>query len=140
DPSAAPGGRTSPASGTSGEAGTPGWGTFITGHLPSTSTKSSQDDDNGEDVSEEEEAADLLVYFHARSGVGESKAVDDSIEVLNDGPGSTHAVSSSNVSSSPAVVAPEMFRKRKRREVDEGFAQKRLTPAVQSGNQATGIG
>src|SRR5204863_3771070 len=103
------------------------------------STESPQDDDQGEDVSEEEEAADLLVYFHARSG-GESNAVDDSMEVPGDEPRSTRAMSGSSVSSSPAVVAREMLRKRKRNEADEDFARMTVNPAVQSGDQVAGIG
>ena len=122
-PGAAPGvSGVSPTSGTSGQVGTPGRGTSPTEHLPNTSAKS-PDDDKGEDVSEEEEAADLLVYFHARSGGGESNAIDDSIEVPGDEPRPTRTLSGSSPSSSPAVMAREMLRKRKRDETDDDFAQ-----------------
>ena len=139
-PGAAPGvSSVSPASGTSGQVGTPGWGTSSTEHLQNTSAKS-PDDDKGEDVSEEEEAADLLVYFHARSGGGESNAVDDSTEVLGDELRPTRTMSGSSASSTPAVVAWEMIRKRKRDETDEDFAQLTSNTAAQSGNQVAIIG
>jgi hypothetical protein len=139
-PGAAPGvSGVSPTSGTSGRVGTPGRGTSPTEHLPNTSAKS-PDDDKGEDVSEEEEAADLLVYFHARSSGGESNAVDDSIEVPGDEPRPTRALSGSSPSSSPAVIAREMVRKRKRDETNEDFAQLTSNPTAQSGNTVASIG
>jgi len=138
-PGTAPGvSSVSPGSATgSGQAGTPGWPSSI-GHLRNTAAKSPNDDDDdkNEDGSEEEEAADLLVYFHARSGAGESNAVDDSIEVPGDDPRPTRAMSASSASSSTAGVAVrDMLRKRKRQE-EEDF---QLTSVAQSGNQA-GIG
>ena len=116
----------------SGQADTPG-GASSAGLLRSTSTKFLEGDDKNEEGSEEEEAADLLVYFHARSGAGDSKAVDDSIEIPADDNRPTRAMSRSSTSSSPAGVAVrDMLRKRKREE-DKDFQQ--WTPVAQSGNQ-----
>jgi hypothetical protein len=131
----------SPVSGTgNGQAGTPGWATSSTPHLRNASAKSPIDDDGkGEDGSEEEEAADLLVYFHARSGARESSAVDDSIEVPGDEPRQSRAMSGSSASSSPLAVG-DIIRKRKRHEVDDGFVQLPSQSTAQSSNKVAGIG
>ena len=139
-PGAAPGlSNVSPASGTSGQVGVPGWGTSSSGHLQNISAKS-PDDDKGEEVSEEEEAADLLVYFHARSGGGESIAVDNSNEGPGDEPLPTPTISGSSVSLYPAVEARKMLRKRKRHETDDDFTQLTSNPVAQSGTQFASIG
>ena len=132
---ATPGLSMNPTSGTSRLAET---GTSSPGRFWNTSAKS-PDDDKGEEGSEEEEAADLLVYFHARSGGGESNAIDNSIEVPGDEPRLTRTMSDLS-GSSPAVVAREMLRKRKRTETDEDFAQVTSNPAAQSENQVDNIG
>jgi hypothetical protein len=109
----------SPTSGIgSGSVTTPGWPST---HPRNISAKSPDDDinDKGEDGSEEEEAADLLVYFHARSGGGESTSVDETIEVPGDGP--RHKPLSGSSGSSP--TAEPVLRKRKRIEKDEEFGQ-----------------
>src|SRR5579859_269907 len=119
----------------SGQAGTPGWGQ-TSGHHRNASGKSPAGDEKGEDGSEEEEAADLLVYFHARSGEGEASAVDESIEVPGDEPRPHRSMSTSSVSSSPAIGS--LHRKRKRLDNDDqAFAQ--LTSA-QSGKGNIGSG
>jgi hypothetical protein len=103
----------SPKSGTgSTQAGTPGW------VAPKKSGKSPDDTDKADDGSEEEEAADLLVYFHARSGGSESAAVDESIEVPGDEPRPNRKRSSSGDSSPIGATV----RKRKRNDGDEEFA------------------
>jgi hypothetical protein len=129
----------SPTGGASVQAGTTGWATSPAGHLQNTSVKSPADHDKGEDVSEEEEAADLLVYFHARSGAGEATTTDDPIEVPGDEPHATRAMSGSSASSSPTGVQSSLG-KRKRQETDEDLAQLKSNPTTQSGNKVTGIG
>jgi len=79
-----------------------------------------QDEDKGEEGSEGEEAADLLVYFHARSGAAESAAIDDSNEVPGDEPRPGRAMSGSSASPSPAAAGGhDLMRKRKRNETAE---------------------
>jgi hypothetical protein len=130
----------SPTSGTSEQVGRSGSATTSGGHLRNTSAKSPQGDDKNEDGSEEEEAADLLVYFHARSGA-ESNPVDDSIEVPGDLPRVDRPLSVSSTSSLPAVVnASDMLRKRKRREADEDLAQLSLNSDPMAGNEVDSIG
>jgi hypothetical protein len=131
----------SPGSGTgSGQTGTPGWATSSTPHMRNTSAKSpTENDDKGEDGSDEEEAADLLVYFHARSGARESSAVDDSIEVPGDEPRASRAMSGSSASSSPLAVG-DPSRKRKRHDADESFARLPSQTTAQPGGKVAGIG
>ena len=123
----------SPDGGTeSAPTGTPG------SHPRNRSAKSPMDEDKIEDGSEGEEAADLLVYFHSRSGGGDSTAIDDSTEVPGDEPRSVRAMSESSASSSPVAV---LARKRKRQE-EKDFAQLKLgtsqsggqLPEIRSGN------
>jgi hypothetical protein len=106
-------------------------GTSVGHVLPSTT--SPQDEDKGEEGSDEEEAADLLVYFHARSGADDSTAVDESIEVPGDELRPTRAMSASSASSSPTAVGiRDLLRKRKR---DEAADQPPSRPSVQSVTQ-----
>ena len=96
----------------------PTGGTSAAHVLPSTTPP--QDELKGEEGSEEEEAADLLVYFHARSGAGESTAVDDSIEVPGDEPRPARTMSHSSASESPnAANVRDLQRKRKREEAEQ---------------------
>ena len=133
----------SPVSGSgSGQGGTPGWATSSTPHIRNTAGNSPPDNDGkGEDGSEEEEAADLLVYFHARSGARESSAVDDSIEVPGDEPRPARAMSGSSESSSRSPLAVgDVNRKRKRHEVDEGFGQPPSQSTTQPVTPGVGMG
>ena len=130
----------SPTSGASVQAETAGWATSSAGHLQNTSVKSHSDDDKGEDVSEEEEAADLLVYFHARSGAGETTAGDDPIEVPDDERRATRAMSGSSASSSSPTGVGDSLGKRKRQETDEDLAELTSDPTTQLENQVSGIG
>jgi hypothetical protein len=127
----------SPVSGGSAQVGTPAWSSSGP-RLRNASAKSPGEEDKNGDDSEGEEAADLLVYFHARSGGGESGAVDD-MEVPGDEPRQIRARSGSSAASSPVNVLPrDVMRKRKRQD-DEDFAH--LTAGTsQSGNQGSGIG
>jgi len=134
-------GSLSPGSGTgSGQTGTPGWATSSTTQMRNPSAKSPiEDEGKGEDGSEEEEAADLLVYFHARSGAGESSAVDDSIEVPGDEPRPSGGMSVSSESSSPLAVG-DLNRKRKRHDADESFTRLPSQTAAQPGGKVASIG
>jgi hypothetical protein len=102
-----------------------------TSHIhPSSATP--QNDDKNEDGSEEVEAADLLVYFHARSGAGESSAIDDSIEVPGDTPRVKRAMSGDSNASSPTTR--DRNRKRKFHEVDESKPSVTDVSQLKSGN------
>jgi len=99
-------------------------------HLSKKSAKSRMEENKSDDGSEGEEAADLLVYFHARSGGGDSTAIDEapSDERL--------AMSESRASSHPATVPA---RKRKREEevaqLSLGTSQAEIKlPVIHSGN------
>jgi hypothetical protein len=105
----------SPTSGSAAQTSTPGRsGTHI--RNASAESLDENDDDKGEDGSDGEEAADLLVYFHARSGAGESSALDDSIEVPGDDRRPRRTMSGSSGSISPVG---SVHRKRKRTEMDQ---------------------
>ena len=106
--------------------GTPG------SHVRNKSGKTRMEENKNDDGSEGEEAADLLVYFHARSGGGDSTAMDDSTEV-GDERRPVRAMSESRASSPMALP-----RKRKREDVAEltlGTSQAEIKlPGIRSGN------
>lgn len=80
--------------------GTFDWPNSSGGHLRSTSAKPPQDHNEGEEDSKQEEAADLLVYFHARSQRRETNAIDWSIASCGDSH-STRSSSGPSAASSP---------------------------------------